>query len=146
MKQLREINSEYWWITHQHIEEQLKSGLVSHTFVREQAEFGSVRKAVWFWFKRACASERLSASAKIILWAICERWQFQSFSSHDAVSYYSIMVGVNRRSAGRAIQQLIEEGLIWCVLEGEPNRVFKKSQSSGKKHFLLVGLGSLLRG
>ena len=54
------------------------------------------------------------------------------------------MTAVNRKSVGKAIAELSEAGLIWIVLEGEPKRL-RKSQSGGKKHFLLVGLADLVR-
>jgi hypothetical protein len=54
------------------------------------------------------------------------------------------MTGVNRKSVGKAVAELSEHNLIWIVLEGEPRRL-KKSQSGGRKHFLVVGLASMVR-
>ena len=54
------------------------------------------------------------------------------------------MTAVNRKSVGKAIAELSDANLIWIVLEGEPKRL-KKSQSGGKKHFILVGLADLVR-
>ncbi len=61
-----------------------------------------------------------------------------------AFIYYVKMTAVNRKSVGKAIAELSDAGLIWIVLEGEPKRL-KKSQSGGKKHFILVGLADLVR-
>jgi len=65
---------------------------------------------------------------------LCERWRYETWSSHDAISYYAKMTAVNRKSVGKAIAELSDANLIWIVLEGEPKRL-KKSQSGGKKTF-----------
>ena len=98
-----------------------------------------MRSCVWKIYRRECGREDLSVSAKLLLWAVCERYRFETFSSHDAVSYYCKMIGVSRRTAGRAMKELIESEVVWCVLEGVEGRL-RKSQASGKKHYLLVGL------
>jgi hypothetical protein len=54
------------------------------------------------------------------------------------------MTGVNRKTAGRGVGELIDQEIIWCVLEGEQKRL-RRSQAKGKKHFLLVGLIDLVR-
>jgi hypothetical protein len=73
-------------------------------------------------------------TARFVGWALCERWRYETWSSHDAISYYAKMTAVNRKSVGKAIAELSDAGLIWIVLEGEPKRL-RKSQSGGKKHF-----------
>jgi hypothetical protein len=75
---------------------------------------------------------------------VCERYRWQTWSSHDAISYYCKMIGVHRTSASRGMSELLEKEVLWCVLEGERKRL-RKSQAGGKKHFLLVGLGAHLR-
>jgi hypothetical protein len=37
------------------------------------------------------------------------------------------------------MKELIESEVVWCVLEGVEGRL-RKSQASGRKHYLLVGL------
>jgi hypothetical protein len=86
----------------------------------------------------------LSVGAKLMLWALCERWRYETWSSHDAISYYAKMTGVNRKTAGRGVGELIDQEIIWCVLEGEQKRL-RRSQAKGRKHFLLVGLIDLVR-
>jgi hypothetical protein len=54
------------------------------------------------------------------------------------------MTAVNRKSVGKAIAELSEHELIWIVLEGSERVRLRKSQSGGKKHFLLVGLADLV--
>ena len=78
-----------------------------------------------------------------MLWSLCERWRYETWSSHDAISYYCKMTGVNRKTAGRGVAELIDKEVIWCVLEGEQKRL-RRSQAKGRKHFLLVGLIDLL--
>jgi hypothetical protein len=108
-------------------------------------DFSRVRQIVWHWYRSEVAgNEDLSMTARFVGWSLCERWRYETWSSHDAISYYAKMTAVNRKSVGRALAELSEAGLIWIVLEGEPKRL-RKSQSGGKKHFLLVGLADLVR-
>tara|TARA_Y100000361_G_C11125638_1_gene325755 strand:- start:929 stop:1099 length:171 start_codon:yes stop_codon:yes gene_type:complete len=55
------------------------------------------------------------------------------------------MIGLERRTVGRAITELIEKNVLWCVLENE-KRMIKKAEAGKRKHLLLVGLGHSLRG
>ena len=79
-----------------------------------------------------------------MVWALCERWRYETWFLKYAISYYGKVTAVKRKGVGKAIAELSEQGLIWIVLEGEPKRL-RKSQSGGKKHFLLVGLADLVR-
>ena len=141
---MRKREKNYWWITS--LESEGKTGLLYHASVSEQTKFANVRASVWTWYRSRAGNTDLSVSAKLILWAMCERWRWETCSSHDAIDYYAQMIGVNRKTAGRAVAELIDNDIIWLVLEDKPNVRLRKSQPSGKKHFLLVGLGSLLRG
>ena len=145
MRRFGQIDKAYWWITaHSESERGEKTALIPIALARKESDFGRVRGIVWAWFRRECGSTDLSPSAKLTMWAVCERWRYETWSSHDAISYYAKMTAVNRKSVGKAIAELSEAGLIWIVLEGEPKRL-RKSQSGGKKHFLLVGLAELVR-
>ena len=132
-------NKEYWWVIPSEVPRLHASGLVPLACVSDN--YMQMRSCVWRIFRRACGREDLSISAKLILWAVCERYRFETFSSHDAVSYYCKMIGVSRRTAGRGMKELIEKEVLWCVLEGVEGRL-RKSQASGKKHYLLVGLAN----
>mgnify|MGYP006969425179 CR=1 FL=1 len=112
--------------------------------MRKQKNFAALKKQVWAWYRKRVSAQDLNAGDKIVLWAITERFRMETFSSHDSITYYAKMVGMNRRSVGRSIKQLIVKNIIWCVLESEPNKVLKQSQSAGRKHYLLVGLGALV--
>jgi hypothetical protein len=54
------------------------------------------------------------------------------------------MVGLERRSVGRAISEMVEMNILWCVLENEKRKVIK-AEAGKRKHLLLVGLGHSLR-
>jgi hypothetical protein len=103
-----------------------------------------MRQVVWKWYRSRAGDNQLSPASKLTLWAICERFRVETFSSHDAYSYYAKMTGVNRKTAGRGVGELIDQEIIWCVLEGEQKRL-RRSQAKGRKHFLLVGLIDLVR-
>lgn len=140
---MRTRDKEYWWLTDS-IEDERTSGLVRRAFVSESKNFNNVRAEVWRYYRSWVGDKSLSVSAKLILWALCERWRWETCSSHDAIDYYAQMTGVNRKTAGRAIAELVERNIIWLVLEDERVRL-KKSQTSGRKHFLLVGLSYFIR-
>ena len=132
-------NKDYWWVIPSEVPRLHASGLVPLACVSDN--YMQMRSCVWRIFRRECGREDLSISAKLVLWAVCERYRFETFSSHDAVSYYCKMIGVSRRTAGRGMKELIEKEVLWCVLEGKEGRL-RKSQASGKKHYLLVGLAN----
>jgi len=132
-------NKDFWWVVPVEVPELHRSALVPLACVSDN--YMKMRSCVWKIYRRECGREDLSVSAKLLLWAICERYRFETFSSHDAVSYYCKMIGVSRRTAGRAMKELIESEVVWCVLEGVEGRL-RVSQASGRKHYLLVGLAS----
>jgi|TARA_R100000951_G_scaffold43731_1_gene36954 hypothetical protein len=132
-------NKDFWWVVPVEVPNLHRSALVPLACVSDN--YMKMRSCVWKIYRRECGREDLSVSAKLLLWAICERYRFETFSSHDAVSYYCKMIGVSRRTAGRAMKELIESEVVWCVLEGVEGRL-RVSQASGRKHYLLVGLAS----
>ena len=142
-KRFKAVSKDHWWIT-AHTSERERAGVfVPLELARREGDFVRARGVVWDWYRRECGRTDLSPSAKLIMWALCERWRYETWSSHDAISYYAKMTGVNRKTSGRAMTELIDKEVVWCVLEGEKKRL-KKSQPGGKKHFLLVGLVNLL--
>ena len=145
MRRFGQIDKAYWWITaHSESERGEKTALIPIALARKESDFSRVRQIVWHWYRSEVAgNEALSMTARFVGWALCERWRYETWSSHDAISYYAKMTGVNRKTSGRAMTELIEKEIIWCVLEGEQKRL-RKSQPGGKKHFLLVGLVDLL--
>ena len=111
MKRFAGIDREHWWIT-AHAQEQGAGTLVPISLARREGDFSRVRSVVWGWFRRECGRTDLSVSAKLIMWAVCERWRYETWSSHDAISYYAKMTGVNRKTAGRAMTELIDKEII----------------------------------
>ena len=139
----REVDKNYWWVSAS-AEAKRDSALVPFSLSRKKGQFMDVRALVWHWYRTSVAGNvELSQTARFVGWALAERWRYETWSSHDAISYYAKMTGVNRKTSGRAMTELIDKELVWCVLEGEQKRL-RKSQPGGKKHFLLVGLVDLL--
>ena len=145
MPRFKRVNLEYWWIQPKEKEEVKASGLVPSSLVKQEGIFSEARACVWAWYRSEVAGNKdLSMTARFVCWALCERWRIETWSSHDAVSYYAKMTGVNRKSVGKAIAELSEHDLIWIVLEDSKFKRLRKSQAGGKKHFLLVGLAYAL--
>jgi len=143
VRRFGQVDKNYWWIT-AHAEAEEKTALIPIALARKEGDFSRVRQIVWHWYRSEVAgNEALSMTARFVGWALCERWRYETWSSHDAISYYAKMTGVNRKTSGRAMTELIDKEVVWCVLEGEQKRL-RKSQPGGKKHFLLVGLVDLL--
>ena len=141
---IRKEQQNVWWIVAGEVEDPQHSGLVRLSVARAcKDNFAQLRQRVWKWYREQAGRVELNAGAKLVLWAMVERYRYETMSSHDAVSYYARMVGMNRKSVGRAVQELIEHNIIWCVLEDEKVRL-RRSKAGGRKHFLLVGLGDLL--
>ena len=146
MRRFGQIDKAYWWITaHSESERAEKTALIPIALARKESDFSRVRQIVWHWYRSEVAgNEDLSMTARFVGWSLCERWRYETWSSHDAISYYAKMTAVNRKSVGKAIAELSEHELIWIVLEGSERVRLRKSQSGGKKHFLLVGLADLV--
>ena len=85
---MRTRDKDYWWLTDS-IEDEKSSGLVRRAFVSESKDFAFVRGEVWRWYRSCVGDKTLSVSAKLILWALCERWRWETCSSHDAIDYYA---------------------------------------------------------
>ena len=137
MRRFGHIDKAHWWIT-AHAQAEEKTALIPIALARKEGDFSRVRQIVWHWYRSEVAgNEELSMTARFVGWALCERWRYETWSSHDAISYYAKMTAVNRKSVGKAIAELSEAGLIWIVLEGEPKRL-RKSQSGGKKHLTIT--------
>jgi hypothetical protein len=141
---LNEIDN-YWWIVNGVPEDEEDSGFIQLRFVDEFSDWRKLRKHVWNIYRRHAGRRDINAAATLTLWAVCERYRHSSFSSRDAYSYYAKMIGLERRTVGRAITELIEKNVLWCVLENE-KRMIKKAEAGKRKHLLLVGLGHSLRG
>jgi len=142
---LRAEHDKLWWIVATEIDDPSTSALVRLREVREYQDFAKLRRVLWKWYRSVCARRDLTIGAKYFLFFLVERYRWETMSSHDAINYYYQMAGINRKTAGRCVQELAEKEIIWIVLESERKRL-RKSQARGRKHYLLVGLGHLLGG
>ena len=111
MKRFKTIDKNHWWITTHENPSDRAGVFIPLALARRDGDFSRVRSVVWAWFRRECGRTDLSVSAKLIMWAVCERWRYETWSSHDAISYYAKMTGVNRKTSGRAMTELIEKKL-----------------------------------
>jgi len=143
-RSMREELKNSWWVSAGNIERERESALISIEFDKTFRDYSKLKKEIWNLYRTHAGRTDLSPVSKILLWSVCERYRWQTWSSHDAISYYCKMIGVHRTSASRGMSELLEKEILWCVLEGERKRL-RKSQAGGKKHFLLVGLGAHLR-
>lgn len=100
------------------------------------------RKVLWRWARKQIGRKDLTVTEKLVLWALVERFRIETWSSHDAVTYYSAMTGMNRNSTGKALNGLISKKVIQSVKdgEGEEGKFYPNLVRGGKRHFLLVGL------
>ena len=140
---LRE-QDQYWWIVNGVPENEEHSAFVHVRFVNDFRDWKKLRTHLWAWFRARAGRTDISPVETLVLWAITERFRYQTFSSHDAYSYYAKMIGMNRRSVGRAVSALAEKGLIRVALE-EERKLVEKAIAGKRKHILLVGLGYSLR-
>ncbi len=85
----------------------------------------------------------LSPACKLTLWAICERFRIETFSSHDAYSYYAKMIGLSSKTVGRSVNELVRNKILWIAVEGE-KKIVKNAVPGMRKHLLLVGLGKVM--
>jgi len=53
------------------------------------------------------------------------------------------MTGLNRRTVGRCVDELVAAGILWIAVEGE-RRIVKQAKPGVRKHLLLVGLGVVM--
>ena len=139
------MENEYWWIKNIGIENERASGEIRFALVSKYSDYSKLKKIVWIWF-RSHTDSNLSSRAKIILWAICERWnKYQTWSCPDSFEYLGSMLNMHRSTVAKGIYELVDNDVIWLVEESERRGMKRIKQHSRKrKHILLVGLGTLL--
>ena len=69
-------NKDYWWVIPSEIPRLHASALVPLACVGDS--YMKMRSCVWRIFRRACGREDLSVSAKLVLWAVCESYRFET--------------------------------------------------------------------
>ena len=132
--------NQYWWIETGVPDNEKESGCVRYSLTK--LRFSEVKKGVWRIFRLNLDRPDLSASDKIVLYCLCERFRVQSMSSTDAVGYIGKMCNLSRATVGKSIRRLADVNVIWIVEEG-PERIRHsklEARKYFKKHFLIVGL------
>lgn len=138
------MNKEKWWLVVEAIETPEKSGLITYGVAMKYKSYSKLKKVVWKWYKKHLGRTDIKGREKLVLYALCERYSAQDYSSHDAVSYLALMIGMNRKTVSKGIQNLMDQNIIWCAIDGERKVLRKLKRGVQHKHFLLVGLGVML--
>ena len=138
------MKEQKWWLVVEPIEKPESSGLITYGVAMKYKSYSKLKQVVWKWYKKHLGSSEIKAREKLVLFALCERYSAQDYSSHDAVSYLALMVGMNRHTVSKGIQNLMDQNIIWCAIDGERKVYRKLKRGVQHKHFLLVGLGVML--
>ena len=137
------MNDQFWWIENSIPDKESESGCVRASVLSKYKSYSKLKACVWKWFRSRAGDTSLRPATKLVLWSICERHRILSCSSHDAYVYYGKMTGLNRRTVGRCVDELVEAGILWIAVEGE-RRIVKRAKPGVRKHLLLVGLGQIM--
>jgi hypothetical protein len=137
------MDDQYWWIENSIPDKENESGCVRASVLSKYKNYSQLKSCVWKWFRSRAGDTSLRPATKLVLWSICERHRILSCSSHDAYIYYGKMTGLNRRTVGRCVDELVEAGILWIAVEGE-RRIVKQAKPGVRKHLLLVGLGKIM--
>jgi len=139
------LKEEKWWLVVEAIEKPERSGLIRYGVAKGyRGNYSKIKKVVWKWYKKHLGRTDLKTREKLILYGLCERYSAQHFSSHDAVLYLSLMLGVSRQTVSKSLSLLMEDNIIWCAIDGEKKVLRKLKRGVQHKHFLFVGLGVML--
>ena len=133
-----------WWLVVDGIEDAEKSGLINYGLAGKYKNYANLKRVVWKWYKKHLSRKDIKTREKLILYALCERYSAQDFSSHDAVTYLALMIGMHRHTVSKGIQKLMDLNIIWCAIDGERKVLRSLKAGVQHKHFLLVGLGVML--
>jgi len=133
-----------WWLVVDGIEDAEKSGLINYGLAGKYKNYANLKRVVWKWYKKHLSRKDIKTREKLILYALCERYSAQDFSSHDAVTYLALMIGMHRHTVSKGIQKLMDLNILWCAIDGERKVLRSLKAGVQHKHFLLVGLGVML--
>tara|TARA_Y100001938_G_C7942470_1_gene354997 strand:+ start:45 stop:491 length:447 start_codon:yes stop_codon:yes gene_type:complete len=137
------MNDQFWWIENGVPQNEGESGCVRASVRDKFKNYSKMRGCVWQWFRSRAGNKKLSPASKLCLWAVCERFRWETFSSHDAYRYYGAMTGLSAKTVGRCVTELVKDKYLWVAVEGE-RRLLSKAIPGVRKHLLLVGLGSIM--
>ena len=112
-----------WWLVVEAIEKPDKSGLIKFGVAMKYKNYAKLKQVVWKWYKKQLGRTELKSREKVVLYALCERYSAQDYSSHDAVSYLALMVGMNRKTV---VCETVEIDLcsvekMWRLQQGSEN-------------------------
>ena len=138
------MNKQKWWLVIEAIEKPEKSGLIKFGVAMKYKSYSKLKKVVWKWYKKQLGRTDIKSREKLVLYALCERYSAQDYSSHDAVSYLALMIGMHRHTVSKGIQNLMDLDIIWCAIDGEKKVLRSLKGGVQHKHFLFVGLGVML--
>ena len=138
------MNKQKWWLVIEAIEKPEKSGLIKFGVAMKYKSYAKLKKIVWKWYKKQLGRTDIKSREKLVLYALCERYSAQDYSSHDAVSYLALMIGMHRHTVSKGIQNLMDLDIIWCAIDGEKKVLRSLKRGVQHKHFLFVGLGVML--
>tara|TARA_Y200000002_G_C22391513_1_gene541694 strand:+ start:221 stop:694 length:474 start_codon:yes stop_codon:yes gene_type:complete len=136
--------SKYWWVNATLPGKD--SAEINLSVANNYKSYGPLKASVWFLYRNKIANRKdLSSRDKLIAWAIAERYRGQSFSTWDSFTYLGAMIGMNRKTVAKGIKSLMDNNVIWIVLEGEEKVGLTKLVSKRqKKHIILCGLNFIL--
>ena len=106
-----------WWLVVEGIEDADKSGLINYGLAGKYKNYASLKRVVWKWYKQHLGRKDIKTREKLILYALCERYSAQDFSSHDAVTYLALMIGMHRHTVSKGIQKLMDLNILWCAID-----------------------------
>jgi len=138
------LNKQKWWLVIEAIEKPEKSGLIKFGVAMKYKSYSKLKQVVWKWYKKQLGRTDIKSREKLVLYALCERYSAQDYSSHDAVSYLALMIGMHRHTVSKGIQNLMDLDIIWCAIDGEKKVLRSLKAGVQHKHFLFVGLGVML--
>jgi len=139
------LNENKWWLVVEAIEEPELSGLISYGVAKKyKNNYSKIKSVVWKWYKKHLGRADLKTREKLVLFGLCDRYSAQNFSSHDAVVYLSLMLGISRQTVSKSLTALMDQNIIWCAIDGEKKVLRSLKRGVQHKHFLLVGLGVML--
>lgn len=138
------MESQYWWITTKSVE-QAETGYINFATHKKFKDFNKFKRVVWKYFRSKIDIRELAARDKLVLWAICEKYNYHSCSCKLSYSYLAKMLGLSRHTISKAVLNLSEhtpEPIIWIAIEGSESIAKKRlePQKRYKTHLLLVGL------
>jgi len=124
------------------IEREENSALVRVEYVARYSDFRVVKRALWKdWFKARVGRTDLLPADKLVLWILVDRWRLASWSCRDSITYLAKATGMHRNTVKRSVDRLMDKNIVIYTSEN----ALRLPKAGERTHFLLVGLGYVLR-